>query len=52
MRAMGIQDQHVTAFSMRAETGSIIEVTVTHYMTEAELAALADELEANPLTPV
>lgn len=50
MVAMGIKDELVTAFSLSATgPGEVLTVTVERYLTEAELAALADELEANPL---
>jgi hypothetical protein len=53
MLAMGIKDEMVTAFSLSASgPGQAITVTVKRYLTEAEMAALADELEANPLRPV
>lgn len=49
MNAMGIKDKLVTAFSLSVSTNECVEVSVTRYLTEVELAALADELEANPL---
>lgn len=50
MDAMGIKDKMVTAFALSVVgPGECITVSVTRYLTEAELAALADELEANPL---
>jgi hypothetical protein len=52
MRAMGIKDEMVTAFSLSVDGPSAcIMVSVTRYLTEAELAALADELDAHPLKP-
>jgi hypothetical protein len=53
MAAMGIKDEMVTAFSLSVSgPGEAITVTVERYLTEAEMAALADELEANPLQPI
>ena len=52
MRAMGIKDEMVTAFSLSVDgADTCITVSVTRYLNEAELVALADELEANPLQP-
>jgi hypothetical protein len=50
MDAIGIKDKMVTDFSLSVVgPRECITVSVTRYLTEAELAALADELEANPL---
>lgn len=51
IKALGIQEKHITRLELSIDCKEIIELKITRYVTKGEMATLAAELENNPPTP-